>query len=543
MKFLNKCIGLFLIISVSLISCTDLDQDVYSVVTEENFWQTQEQIEAGIAPAYQSLTKFPNSWFIFLTETTAGSLIMPTRGGDFYESGRYQELWLHTWGPSHQYIRETWEQLYEGVGRVNLSLNSIDRLEEKPEGVETAVAELKTLRAYYYYLLMDLYGNVPLVTDFETPPDSVSNSSRETVYDFLETELIENIPNLSESTDSDTYGRINKWTGYTLLAKLYLNSQVYTGKAKWQDVIEVTDNIINSGRFTLTPNFFDNFSPTNGPDSPENIFVVPFDKVEIPGNNWPTSLHYDLAKTFGLSGNPWNGRSAVEAFYTLFDTTSVYRQDGERVYRTYKDQRSGQWLIGQQYTAQYPYPPDVDVLFKAEDELKAYDTQTSLALNLYAEVETISSSESKFRLAGVRNIKYFPEAGASPTTISNDIVLFRYADILLMKAEAEARMGNNNEAADLINMIRERAYGNSEYNWSASDITPENILDERARELTWEFWRRQDMIRFEIADGKPYFTGARIPDKKQDSDNHYMLFPIPEDQIVTNPNLKQNPGY
>lgn len=539
----RKFIFSLLIAVGAFISCTNLDQHIYSEVPEENFWQTPEQIQAGIAPAYQTLTTFPGEWFIFLTETTGGSLIMPTRGGDFYESGRYQELWKHTWGPDHQYILETWQRLYEGVGRVNQSLNSIDNLESKPAGIESSIAELKTLRAYYYYLLMDLYGNVPLVTDFETPPDSVSNSSRKEVYEFLDDELRQNIPLLSDDTEAEMYGRINKWTGLSILAKLYMNSQVYIGEPRWQDVVNVTDSIINSGKYSLMTNFFDNFSPNNGPESTENIFAIPFDQVEIPGNNWPTSLHYDSAITFGLSGNPWNGRSAVEKYYGLFDTTSVYRREGPRKYRTYNDQRAGQWVIGQQFSLRYPYPPDMDVLVEAEDSLKVQDSQTGLDLSFYAEVNTISSAESSFRLAGIRNIKYFPEAGASPTTISNDLILFRYSDILLMKAEAEARLGNTDVATSLINQIRERAYGDGNHNWSASDVTMKNILDERARELSWEFWRRQDMIRFEIADDKPYFTGARVPDKDPDPDDHYMLFPIPTDEMITNPNLTQNPGY
>src|SRR5690625_2522593 len=160
-------------------------------------------------------------------------------------------------------------------------------------------------------------------------------------------------------------------------------------------------------------------------------------------------------------------------------------------------------------------------------------------------MNTISSPKSEFRLAGVRNIKYFPEAGTAGDQ-SNDMVLFRYADILLMKAECEVRLGKNlTEALTLVNQVRERAYGGDEsHDWTASDLTLDSLHEERGGELAWELWGRQDMMRYEIASGTPYFSAARVPDKDQDpADGHLLLFPIPAQQISANPNLKQNPGY
>lgn len=127
---------------------------------------------------------------------------------------------------------------------------------------------------------------------------------------------------------------------------------------------------------------------------------------------------------------------------------------------------------------------------------------------------------------------------------NNDVVLFRYADILLMKAEAELRLGNESVAMQMVNRVRERAYsGDASYNWDASDITLDNILDERGRELSWEMWRRNDLIRYEIASGNAYYTAARTPDKNKDPDDHTLIFPIPENQRSANPRLDQNPGY
>lgn len=530
-----------------LIACTDLDQEVYSEVPEDNFWETPEQIEAGVSPPYQTLTSIGNygSALFYLNEVTSDEVIIPTRGGDWYNGGVPQAMWKHEWSSTTNQVNGAWESLYEGIGRVNFALNSIEQLEKKPDEIERTIAELKTLRAYYYFWTLDLYGNVPIVKDFNTPPDSVSNDSSREVYKFIETEIKDNVDKLSETVDASTYGRVNKWTGLAILAKLYLNAEVYIEEEHWEEAKEITNRIISSGAYSLSPGYFDNFSPDNGPSSPENIFVVPFDKVNINGNsNQMFTLHYQNQKNFGLIAQPYNGFSSVEDFYTKYDTVSTYRTEGNRVYRTYNDQRSGQWLIGQQYDKPYPFPPDKNVLVKAEDSIKLIDKSTGLDLSFTPKMNTISSSESSFRLTGVRNIKYFPEQGTGAGEQSNDFVLFRYADILLMKAEIEARLGNKTVAMELVNQVRERAYGgDSSHNWDVSDVTLDNILDERARELAWELWRRQDLIRYEVASGEPYFTAARTPEKEEDANDHTLLFPIPENQISSNSNLEQNPGY
>lgn len=533
----------FVVAISTLDSCTDLDQDVYSAVAEDNFWQTEQEIQSGIAPGYESLTRLFTYRFVNL-QSTSDEFILPTRGGDFYEGGVYRDLWKHDWDENNDYINISWDDIYEGIGRINLSLSIIDDFEEKSEEVKRAEAEIEVLRDYYYFLLIDNFGNVPLVTDFNTPVDSVENSSREEVFDYVVKNIKENLPKLSESTGLDTYGKINKWSGLFILAKLYLNAEVYAGDPRWEEAMAMTDSIIESGQYSLNNNYFDNFSAEGGKDSPENIFAIPFDEENIGGNNFARyTLHGDNTPSFGYIGNGYNGRSAPPEFYDLFDTTSVYHSDGDKAYRTYEDQRTGQWLVGQQFDEPYPYPPDQNILVEGPDSLKLTDNVTGLDLAYQPHFDQFSSSEGSFRLAGARSVKYYPEAGVSSANMNNDIVLFRYADVLLMKAELEARIGNKAGAVDYVNQIRERAYGDTDHDFNASDLDLEKILDERGRELAWEFWRRQDLIRFEVADGKPYFTGPRKPEKGMDPDDHYMLFPIPDKAMRNNPRLIQNPGY
>jgi len=154
-------------------------------------------------------------------------------------------------------------------------------------------------------------------------------------------------------------------------------------------------------------------------------------------------------------------------------------------------------------------------------------------------VTTLSSAADAFRLAGARNIKYHPESGTAGNQ-SNDGVIFRLADAYLMRAEASLHTGDAATALADVNKIRVRAGVTA---WTSSDLTLASLLDERSRELGWEGWRRQDLIRNEVATGTPYFTGARTPAKTADGTQNTFIFPIPAPEILSNPNLHQNPGY
>lgn len=534
---LYKGAGIGFISMLLVMSCTNLDQHVYSVVPNANFWRTPDQIAAGIAPAYAALANIPNGNAFNLQEITTDEMIVPTRGSDWYDNNQWQQLWLHSWPANHNIVNGAWGDIYNGVGSVNFTYSVVNGLANKPANLDKINAELKVLRAYFYYLGMDLFGNVPLVTDFHTNPDSVTNSTRQQVFSFVESEIKNNIDLLPANVDATTYGRVTKWMAFSLLAKLYLNAQVYTGAARWADCIAACDSVIASGKYSLQSDYFDNFSPNNE-GSVENIFVVPFDKANIGGMNWEMeTLHYQNNVNFQMSGSPWNGFASTADFYSQFDTNSVYVTKGSDVYRTFLDQRTGQYLVGQQFSVPYSYPPSANVLVQADPSLELKDIQTGKLLSFNPNVNQLSNPADTFRLAGARNIKYFPEAGTSGNQ-SNDMVLFRYADILMMKAECEMRLGTNlPDALALVNMIRERAYGDASHDWKITDLTLDNLLAERAREFAWEGWRRQDLIRF------GHFGDPRNPAKGQDADDHWKIFPIPQQQITANPNLKQNPGY
>jgi hypothetical protein len=359
-----------------------------------------------------------------------------------------------------------------------------------------------------------------------------------------------------------TYGKVTKYFAHAILAKLYLNAEIYTGTPRWQECINECKNI-TAGGYALEPMYFDNFRDVVQEKSAEIIFAVPYKANIMPagGGNYinVASIQYNNALlTFQQAGMGNNGMCTTQPFYNFYDTTSTYEtrvvNGNTNVYRTFNDMRTGQFLIGQQYVKGITYPPHQNILYKSSNTLPAglsnsdpsaitiYDDQSQLPLAYYDTMYQISNPAPYFRMAGLRNIKYWPEPGGNVgDNISNDVPLFRYADILLMQAECELRLNQDlGDALEKVNMVRRRAYsGSTTHDWQPADLTLDNLYAERARELAWEMVRRQDMIRF----GK-FLEARTIPDKPADpADKHTYVLPIPSSVILSNPNITQNPGY
>jgi hypothetical protein len=490
--------------------CTKLDSKVYNQVTPDNFFQTPQQVNATLAQAYTPMTAIPMGNTFQMNAVSTDEMIIPTRGNDWFDGGKWQSLWLHTNRVDLDVINGAWNDMANGIGKCNFVLNLVDQVPaaNKPANIAQIVAEIKVLRAYYFFVYMDLFGNVPLVTDYNTNPNSVKQKTAKEVYAFIESELTTNVPLLQDKAAAN-YGHMTKWGGYMLMAKLYLNAQVYTGTPQWDKAAAAADQVIKSGKYSLQANFFDNFAVANE-GSVENIFVVPFDYTYIGGNIViRRGLNNSHINTYNLAGQPNNGWCAPTAFYRSFSDNDI---------------RKKMWLIGPQFNSSGGVL--IDVALKIPVVLSPY-------------VKELSNPADSFKFAGARSIKYAPQAGAG-TNASNDGVVFRLADAYLMKAEAQIRASVPGDALTLVNAIRKRA---GLPDWTSADLTLPNLLAERGRELAWEGWRRNDLIRFEVADNIPYFTGARVPVKTADPDKHTFIFPIPTNQMISNKNLVQNPGY
>jgi hypothetical protein len=509
-KKLLNIIPILLLAAIIIPGCTKLDSKVYDQVSPDNFFKTPQQINATLAQAYTPMTNIPCGNIFQLNEISTDEMIVPTRGNDWYDGGKWQGLWTHNFLFDYDVINGGWSDAASGIAKCNFVLNIVNTLpaSSKPSNADQIIAEIKVLRAYYYYLFMDMYGHVPLITDYNTDPSKAGQAPRTDVYNFIETELNTNIPLLQDNSASN-YGHMTKWGGYMVLAHLYLNAQVYTGTAQWAKAADAADKVIKSGKYSLQPNILDNFI-TNNQGSVENIFVVPFDNTFIHGNSIEMfTLNYNNIYTYGLTSQPYNGFCAPTAFFRTF---------------TDADNRKKMWAIGQQYSS---------------GGAPLTDVATHLPVVLSQYVKELSNPADTFKFAGARGIKYAPQGGTAGD-VSNDGVIFRLGDAYLIKAEAEIRAGNPGDALTLVNAIRTRA---GVPTWGASDLTLPNLLAERGREMAWEGSRRDDLIRFEVADGIPYFTGPRTPSKTQDADQHTFIFPIPQAQKITNPKLVQNPGY
>ena len=495
--------------------CTKLNTKVYDQVV--NFWQTDDQIAAGVAPAYSGLRNYaPANDIYSLNETSTDEVIVPNRATDWADDVTWEQMWKHTWGPNHMYVQGVWQFIYGGIARVNLILQTLNGLNPKPDDITSIEAELKTIRAFYYYLAIDLFGNVPVHEVGVIEQSKLATKTRKEVFDYTEKELKDNLQALTTDVDSKTYGRATGWFAQAILAKLYLNAQVFTGTTRWADCIAACDAILNASKYSLEPNFFNNFQIANE-GSKENIFVIPFDGNAGLGNFWIqlATLHYNSGKTFGLKGafgtGGFNGHCSTAEYYNLFNPN---------------DNRRKMFLVGQQYENQ--------IMDAAHLQ---YDRLGNL-LFFDPVITSFKIQPPKTETAGARCAKW--ELNKEETfTMSNDFAVFRLADIILMKAEALFRSGDITEALATINQkingvsIRSRA-GLPDF--SAAEMNLDGILAERARELSWEGFRRNDMIR------SGHFTDARIPEKAI-SANFRNLYPIPQAELDKNPYLKQNPGY
>lgn len=474
------------LLGATISGCT-VKEGVYDQAVADQFYATPAGINAALADIYgevrgdwggKGIAGADRGWFD-LNEVTTDELMLPTRAdGAWDDNGIWRQLYRHEFGAGQEMINNTWNWLYRAVFKSNLAVELLTKANADP----ARIAEARVLRAYFYYMLMDGWGNIPFYTENNVTVDKVPQADRKTVYDFVVKELKENIDKLPTTKGGEFYGRFNRWAGYALLAKVYLNAQVYTGTPQWAEASAACDKVINEGGFSLVADYM----TLAGDRCPDAEVIL---AVFVDGNVAPRNI-IGIRSLRGAHGkalfgfDTWNGATAHQDFVNKYSNN---------------DKRKAQWITGSQ-------PGGVNY-----------------TLNL-------SSLTSAGVEEGARNIKYFPVAPYNGGTSSNDFPVFRYADVLLMKAEALARQGNTSGAAPLVSQVRSRA-GLA----ALTSVTLEEIYDERGRELCWEGHRRQDMIRFGT------FTLAH--DFKPASDAKYRLFPIPAPALSTNTNLKQNPGY
>ena len=538
MKKAFKYIIFPVLLAGSLESCHKLDLPITTELTPDVFPQDSAQFIQAAGPAYVALR---GNWaveYFFMQAQTTDEAIMPARGGNWYDGGQFQQLHYHTWTPDNGLVNGNWTWLSTIIGTTNQALSILG--ETMPEGTfrQRSLAELKMVRALAYFMMMDSYGDVPLDTvygDF-TPH---ANVPRAQVFTFIEDEINACLPYLSTTTGKTTYGRATKYMAYALLAKMYVNAEVYTGTERNDDCIAACDNIINSGQFALEPmsTYLQMFYPDNGPDKKEFIFAIPYDPAA--SNSFPfraVNIHarYDVPRSevakFGLPFTPSAPESTLPEFYANFNDPT--------------DVRNGQWLTGLKYMNDGVTPVTVTTtnlgynqFYTGSDPSGSYTYQVNLTpdvvLRQDASLFDCGNDEISWNM-GYRNIKFYPDAGSANRNQNNDEPVFRYSDIILMKAEAILRGGTSTLGQTALSLVSDlRAVRTSSTAWST--VTLDDIYAERCREFAYEGWHRNDMIRFGKYEGKWGF--------KTDADVNHRIFPIPTSALQLNPALTQNPGY
>jgi starch-binding outer membrane protein, SusD/RagB family len=536
------------VLLLTVISCTKLNENDYlfDTVNSDNFYQTDAELSSAVGAAYSNLAKMAsNSTFIPSEEVTTDECVVPTRGPDWGDGGRWVRLQTHTYNSADPDPINDWNFCYTGINTCNRLIATLSKYTNAK--IPGYIAELKGLRAIYYLWLLDWFGNVPISIDF-TSAVSPTTSPRDQVYALVESELLAAAPLLPHTgpADESTYGRVNAYTCWAALAKLYLNAEVYTGTAQWAKCIAACDTVINSGLYTLTFNYQDNFVQENKGAS-ESIFMIPYDHVHEQGENINMMTLNGLNQnTYNMNAQPWNGFASIQEFYNSYidpvqnpgpqGQVVGTNPAGDSVTGTL-DKRLVNFLVGPQYASDGTQLQDGGYEKSGGgyvgDPNGAPITFTPFINEL---------SPTAWRQSGARIAKWKFYSGMTQN-MDNDWAIFRYADVLLVSAEATARLNNNwNDPYSLaiVNQIRVQHGGVTPY----VTMTAATFAAERGREMFFEGWKRQDMIRFGTYNSAWRFHPADPADNLGPHGiNHLNIMPIPATQINANQSLQQNPGY
>ncbi len=531
-KFTIELLALLTII-FTFNGCFNLDEQVFSEVTENSFVPTEKDMAALLASAYSPLTYIMN-WqgYFDLQEEPADCIITPTRPVGWDDGGTYRRMHQHQWNSEQWQPYNTYLTAYRGINNANRVMDQVlsGALPVGDLG-DATIAELRAIRALWYSILLDTHGNVPLVTSFtdEIP----EQASRRQIFDFVVTELLESMPNLSEKSDKDTYGRMNKWAAYMVLARVYLNAEVYVGTPYYVEALQCADKIIDSGLFELSSDYSDNFLSDVDYRNKEFVFAVPYDKIYAGFGQHAKWYPPIVRDVFGSTFGTWDGSCANPQFI------NSYQVGDKRLEKT--------WLIGPQY--------------HHSDPGKLVWT----CLNYLPSLTCIKDGENHTSIDYGYRVAKWEFDNTAVFNWGHDFPYFRYAETLMIKAECLLRLvQNENEAANIITQIRNRVFDDPQLakvtvddlksdtkikygtlDWDNNldvlgDQTPVQfggLYDEWGWEFACEVQRRIHMIRFGTFTTKNWFNHVAI------TDGHTAIFPIPYLELQSNSNLKQNPGY
>lgn len=535
-------------VALSMASCTDLDIDIKSQLTE--FPDSERAAEAVLANVYSAYRGALGRDHWMAQTLSADEAVSVSMGTDWFDGGRYREFHLHNWTADNGLLPGMWNSASTGITLANRSILLFG------EDKTALVAPARAIRAYYYFILMDNFGAAPLITG--TIDQVPERSSRAEICRFIESELLAVKDLLPTTVSVTTYGKATKYMAEALLAKLYLNWAVYTAddvsnytpaaaNEKINQAVAMCDSIIASGQFNLSSHkFAAKFRPDNGYQIKDFIFAMPYDRQTQQGMTYSRFwIHRSAQSQFAPLPQSVGGTfrvlpSYLDKFNLSGDERNASYIGGKQYYwSNYTEDQARPFMIrtskrgiDQDYNG-----TDADVQFDWQLE-----TSRDIVLRPDGAATLNVGNDQKGRSMGYRSIKFYMDVAVTANdqrNQSNDVPIFRYADILLMKAEAilrGANATNGQTPQTLVNQIR--TYVNAPAINTAPTL--EDILDERAREFADESWRRNDLIRYGKFEDN---WGFRSLYPAGMSEKFRRIFPVPTTVLNVNTHWTQNRGY
>ena len=528
------------LLAMTLTGCTDLDMSPNSQYTEDPSQNSGVDpmivVEAKMADVYYHLAGTLGRRYMEAQCLASDEFTSLAFAGGYYDSGTYAHQALHCSSPNDASIG-WYDDVTAGITKANTIL------EDLGSGASAQMkAPARAIRAYYTWILMDNYGDTPILDKVQSEGSVVPRSSRKEVAEWIESELNDIIPALTDDVTENTYGKPTKWMAEALLAKLYINWPVYTAESvdqydaataanpKLDACIAACDDIINSGKFNLgSVDYLHKFSYDNGWKVEDFIYAIPYDAINRQG------MQYARPRTFKDMKNLLpNVYGSADKFTQSFGGNMVVTPEFAKLFSLDGDIRNLSILRGDVYVR------DPKTLRPTTEPFMYKDNQVHFTedITLAKKDNTIEvGNDANAYQQGCHSIKWFttPADYNNGRNQSNDLPIFRYADILLMKAEALTRQGSSGAKA-LFNQIRTYAGAPT----IANEPTLQEIYDERGREFFDENWRRNDMIRFGHYEDEFFPHYKDFPDAN--FDKRHRIFPVPQNTINLN-GWEQNPGY
>ena len=488
--------------------CTDLQETIYDTIPESVFPENSKQtanLGVGAYDPLKELVDYGGWWFC--QEMTTDEMVCPTRGLDWDDNGKWRVLQLHTWTNETEAVVGMWDRYYRGIAECNKTIEILgsDTINSS-DATKTSIAKFLAIRSFYYWLLIDNYGDVPFVTAYATAEAKPFKNKRAVVFNKIVKDLEWSIVRLQNTT---VHYAVSKGMAQMTLARLYLNSKVYTGTDSSVKAIPILEDLITNGGYTLAANVNEPFAEKNEV-CPENIFTAFYDGTENANGKPEFNLHmrtlgYQSNQTFEMTAGPWNGFATQEKHFLSYATNDK-RRDAYFLYGPQKTS-TGSALMDLETSNVWDFSPAIPALSISE---------------------SLGFTKSQIRHSGVRVQKYEIAAGTGQA-LANDLVFFRLTDAYLMLAEIYANQSNATKVKEYLDPIRTRAGLGAPTTYDLAAVKTE-----RKMEMFYEATRRQDMIRWGI------FNDAwDCAWKTQISTTNNNLFPIPKKQIDANSNLNE----